>query len=536
MAANGISTLTIPTGITATSFTGSYPVAAGTFNYDSYGAGFSIRQDGGSADAYIAQVLALPALSARNYVFDQIDPVDARPFTYGQALINFTLNANGTFSNVVCTYGAGGYSASSGQLTMLGTQLLGGVSPGNDILWDYVCAGNDGVITSFTYASGTPPVGRLWTFVPANGDPSFTRAMQTPAANVELPGGIIPTWNIATAGGINLGGTGTNELDPVTTPAGTSFNIYATELGGAAIGADKEARQIAKLTIAQAKRQGKVVATNGTISGSIDPTKSYYRSSNIYNLPLLPTQYDGFNVVDNANSGGLVEGRPWTAIAFASIPTTINEGSAGTFNVTTSNVVDGTTLYWTIETNAGDFGTTSGSFTITSDAGSFTVTPTADVTTEGPEAFTVAVRTVSTSGLIVTTSSLVYINDTSVTPPSGVDNITGYAQMTSSPPLNHPEDFSHTNYTTNEPTGFTFTSPGSPGNGFAVSNLSLSNTAWFDTHPTPTTITWGPGSTVASSSITVDYYGPGPNPGKTIVVSIIGQVGSATYNFPFTWS
>ena len=215
-------------GITATSYTGDYSVAAGTFNYDSYGAGFSVRKDSGPIDAYINQVLALPALSARDYVFDQIDPPEARPFTYGQALISFTLNANGTFSNVVCTYGAGGYSASSGQLTMLGTQLLGGVSPGNDIVWDYVCAGNDGVITSFSYSSGTPPIGRLWTFVPANGQPSFTRAMQTPATNVELPGGIIPTWNIATAGGINLTGAGINELNSALIPNGTSFVIYAT--------------------------------------------------------------------------------------------------------------------------------------------------------------------------------------------------------------------------------------------------------------------------------------------------------------------
>ena len=49
MAANGISTLTIPTGITATSYTqaSSYLVAVGTFNYDAYGAGFAIRKDGG---------------------------------------------------------------------------------------------------------------------------------------------------------------------------------------------------------------------------------------------------------------------------------------------------------------------------------------------------------------------------------------------------------------------------------------------------------------------------------------------------------
>jgi len=291
MAANGISTLTIPTEITATSFTGSYLVAAGTFNYDSYGAGFSVRKDSGPIDAYIALVLALPALSAKEYVFDQINPPEARPFTYGQALISFTLNANGTFSNVVCTYGAGGYSASSGQLTMLGTQLLGGVSPGNDIVWDYVCAEDDGVITSFSYSSGTPPVGRLWTFVPANGQPSFIRAMQTPASNVELPAEVVPTWNIATAGGINLTGTGINELNSALIPDGTSFVIYVPGTGG---GADKEARQKAKLNLA---------ATNRAASGNPRAT---------YDITQLPTQYVGNTVVDNPNVGGLVTGRPWT--------------------------------------------------------------------------------------------------------------------------------------------------------------------------------------------------------------------------------
>jgi hypothetical protein len=75
--------------------------------------------------------------------------------------------------------------------------------------------------------------------------------------------------------------------------------------------ADKEARQIAKLDIAEAKRQGKVVATDGTITGSIDPTKPYYRVRNTYDITQLPTQYDGYDVVDNANVDGLVQGRPW---------------------------------------------------------------------------------------------------------------------------------------------------------------------------------------------------------------------------------
>lgn len=93
----------------------------------------------------------------------------------------------------------------------------------------------------------------------------------------------------------------------------------------------------------------------------------------------------------------------------------VNEGSSLTFNVATTNVANGTTLYWTV-TNAGDFATSSGSFTINSNAGSFSVTPTADNTTEGPETFTASVRTGSTSGTIVATSSTVTINDTSTTP------------------------------------------------------------------------------------------------------------------------
>jgi hypothetical protein len=53
---------------------------------------------------------------------------------------------------------------------------------------------------------------------------------------------------------------------------------------------------------------------------------------------------------------------------------------------------------------------------ITSSAGSFTVGPTADATTEGAESFTVSVRTTSTSGTIIGTSSSITINDTSTAP------------------------------------------------------------------------------------------------------------------------
>jgi GLEYA domain len=73
----------------------------------------------------------------------------------------------------------------------------------------------------------------------------------------------------------------------------------------------KQLKQVAKLDIAQAKRQGKIVAYDGSVSGSVDDTKNYYRVRNIYDITLLPTQYSGNDVLNNNNDRGLVEGRPW---------------------------------------------------------------------------------------------------------------------------------------------------------------------------------------------------------------------------------
>jgi hypothetical protein len=77
--------------------------------------------------------------------------------------------------------------------------------------------------------------------------------------------------------------------------------------------ATKALRQVAKLNIAQAKRQGKIVATDGTITGSVDSTKNYYRYNNTYNINDLPTKYTGNLITDNANVGGLKTARPWTS-------------------------------------------------------------------------------------------------------------------------------------------------------------------------------------------------------------------------------
>lgn len=91
----------------------------------------------------------------------------------------------------------------------------------------------------------------------------------------------------------------------------------------------KADRQVAKLDIAQAKRQGKVVARDGTITGSVDTSKPYYRSNNVYDLTSLPNPYDSgtntSNTDDTPNTGGLLIARPWVGVVSLAAPATLTE-------------------------------------------------------------------------------------------------------------------------------------------------------------------------------------------------------------------
>lgn len=106
-----------------------------------------------------------------------------------------------------------------------------------------------------------------------------------------------------------------------------------------------------------------------------------------------------------------------TSYTFGTIPTSIDEGSSGTFYVITTNVPDNTALNWSINhttTTSADFSTTSGSFTVNDGIGSFNITTNTDSLTEGSETFTVSIK--KTDNTVVATSNSVTINDTSITP------------------------------------------------------------------------------------------------------------------------
>lgn len=110
--------------------------------------------------------------------------------------------------------------------------------------------------------------------------------------------------------------------------------------------ATKEARQIAKLEYAQAKRKGRVITDGGapgvygtwSDDGTDDDTKNYYRPNNTYDATTLPDTYNGNDggttaiytqVDDNPNTGGLVPKRPWVAASAIEEPGSIGEAVGG---------------------------------------------------------------------------------------------------------------------------------------------------------------------------------------------------------------
>lgn len=107
--------------------------------------------------------------------------------------------------------------------------------------------------------------------------------------------------------------------------------------------------------------------------------------------------------------------------AVSSTANTVSEGNSVVFIVSTTNVLNGTELYYTTtSSNVAniDFSgnVNSGSLIITNNLGGIALTANSDLTTEGSEVFALQIRTGSVSGNVVATSANVTILDTSVTP------------------------------------------------------------------------------------------------------------------------
>jgi hypothetical protein len=111
----------------------------------------------------------------------------------------------------------------------------------------------------------------------------------------------------------------------------------------------------------------------------------------------------------------------------------------------------------------------------------------------------------------------------------GVDNVVGYSEMP--PPVTAGGALEDPTATVNGSTGFTINDDSLTG--VAITALTASNQAWIAAnYPNigTFTIAFGPGSTVPSTTIFVTVLS-----GAQIVFFIQGQVGPATYNYPFTF-
>lgn len=138
----------------------------------------------------------------------------------------------------------------------------------------------------------------------------------------------------------------------------------------------------------------------GSISGTVVATSATVTVSDTSTTPIAPPTY---GITPNVN--------------------TVAEGSTVTFGIVTTNVNNGTSLYWTIQStqgtvNAGDFvgGAISGTVTVNSNTASISLTLSLDSLTEGSEQFVVQLRTGSVGGPVVATSSTITVQDTSLTP------------------------------------------------------------------------------------------------------------------------
>lgn len=161
--------------------------------------------------------------------------------------------------------------------------------------------------------------------------------------------------------------------------------------------------------------QGTVTIQNNTASFS-------FRINNDLTTELTESLI--FSLRTSSYTGNIVATSPVISIndTSRSVPTytitpassSVDEGNSLTFNISTTNVSNGTVLYWTLS-DITQFNVGSGSVTINNNAGSFTVTPKTDFTTEGSTNFSASLRTNSITGTVVANSSSVTINDTSIT-------------------------------------------------------------------------------------------------------------------------
>jgi hypothetical protein len=205
------------------------------------------------------------------------------------------------------------------------------------------------------------------------------------------------------------------------------------------------------------KPNSNVYYHTNAVATTADPFVTLDASGNYTNTNAGPSAAVGFNTLYLLfEFTGHTRSASWTVTAapptyaIAANVSSVNEGGTITYTVTTTNVANGTTLYWTNygTSTSADFTSNSntGSITINNNTASFTRTLVNDQTTEGSETdylflYTDAAYSNWTSAYVQVT-----INDTSLTPV-----VKTYAISSNTTSVNEGGTITYTVTTTNVP-------------------------------------------------------------------------------------
>ena len=296
------------------------------------------------------------------------------------------------------------------------TVATSNIPDGTSLLWSVNNGTTDG--TDFGTSSGSVTINsNSGSFSIPIADDHFTEGSET--FTVTVGGTVSGTPVSGTSGSITINDTSlTPSVDSVTGPAsvneGSSATINVTTTGiGNGVTLNWAVNNVSTQNADFSQTSGTFQINSNAGSFSVPiVADSLTEGSQTFTVTVSGGPY-GVSV--SGTSGSITindtsQGGPTYSIT---APASIDEGVSGTVNVTTTNVANGTTLYWSVATpGGGDFATTSGNVTINSNAASFTVTPLADNTTEGSETATVRLLTGSVIGTVVATDTFT-INDTS---------------------------------------------------------------------------------------------------------------------------
>ena len=165
------------------------------------------------------------------------------------------------------------------------------------------------------------------------------------------------------------------------------------------------------------------------VNNNWQPIKNIYVKSNGGWSPILSTTIPGIT------TGQVVALPPPPPVsvpgyAIAASSSAVGEGSSVSFTITTTNIPDGTTLYWTTSgtcASAARFSDSVNSGSVTTSNGGATITRPvfADHVTEGQTSFSINILAGSTSGTLLITSPVITVYDTSLTPTYSVSATSG---------------------------------------------------------------------------------------------------------------